>query len=58
MLSPISVGIDIVPVARLEAFSKARKPPLLQVMIDMNNVKKVLGITRVKRLGKKVTIIH
>ena len=38
--------------------TKARKPPLLQVIIDMNKVKKVLGINRVKRLGKKVTVIH
>ena len=37
---------------------KAHKPPLLQVMIDMNNVKKVLGITRVKQLGGKVTVIR
>ena len=37
---------------------KACIPPLLQVMIDMNNVKKVLGITRVKRLGGKVMVIH
>ena len=39
-------------------FIKACKPPLLQVMIDMNNVKKVLGIFRVNRLGKKVTVIQ
>ena len=32
--------------------------PLLQVMIDMNKVKKVLGINQVKQLGKKVTVIH
>ena len=38
--------------------SKARKPPLLQVTTLMNKVKKVLGITRVKRLWKKVAVIH
>ena len=32
---------------------KACKPPLLQVMIDKNKEKKVLGINRVKRLGGK-----
>ena len=37
---------------------KARKPPLLQVMTLMNKVKKDLGITRVKRLGEKVAVIH
>ena len=37
---------------------KACIPPLLQVMINMNNVKKVFGITRVKRLGGKVKVIH
>ena len=37
---------------------KACKPPLLQVTTLMNKVKKVLGITRVKRLGKKVAVIH
>ena len=37
---------------------KAWLPPLLQVMIDMNKVKKVLGINQVKRLGKKFTVIR
>ena len=39
--------------------SKACIPTLLQVMIDINNVKKVLGITRViGLLGGKVAVIH
>ena len=37
---------------------KACKPPLLQVTTLMNKVKKVLGIYRVKRLRKKVAVIH
>ena len=37
---------------------KARKPSLLQVTTLMNKVKKVLGITRVKQLVKKIKIIH
>ena len=32
--------------------------PLLQVTTLMNKVKKVLGIYRVKRLVKKVAVIH
>ena len=38
--------------------TKACKPPLLQVTTLMNKVKKVLGIYRVKRLVKKVAVIH
>ena len=38
--------------------SKAWLPPLLQVTTLMNKVKKVLGIYRVKRLRKKVAVIH
>ena len=38
--------------------TKACKLPLLQVTTLINKVKKVLGIIRVKRLRKKVTVIN
>ena len=49
-------GGGVNPFLKSLKYKKVPTLPLLQVIIDMNNVKKVLGISRVKRSNKSLSL--